>query len=339
MYFEVKNENPQELRVYRNENVDKRPVLFTMIGLPGSGKSIYAENLVVKRNDKYFYPTIHSSDKLRRELFGNEEEQGDNNTLFSELNKRIKQDLKNGKDVVFDATNIKKKRRMGFLREMARVGCFNVAVCIMTPYEVCLANNANRQRQVPESVIKRMYLNWNPPMLNEGFDDIILHYNFGNIDVAKKYSLKNFFSGEIDACKISQENPHHSRTIGDHCIRAAINISYSCRYDYILYYAALLHDIGKPFTKSHLNYKGEETTECHYYNHECCGAYDSLFYTYNLPPSESEMIDIANLIYYHMRPMLAWKKSEKAMERDRAILGDDFFEKIIKLHEADKAAH
>ena len=339
MYFEVKNENPQELRVYRNENVDKRPVLFTMIGLPGSGKSTIADNLVVERNTgEYSRPVIHSSDSLRKELFGKEGTQGDNGMIFSELHKRMKQDLKDGKDVVFDATNVNKKFRINFIRELKNIDCFNVAVCVMTPYELCLKNNVSRERVVPENVIRSMYLKWCPPSKQEGFDDIVLCYSFGDIDVKTKYNLHNFFGGEINACSIEQENRHHKRTIGDHCIQAAVNIIYLCPDNYKLYLAALLHDIGKPFTKSHLNAKGEETNECHYYNHQHCGAYDSLFYTYNLSPNEDEMIHIANLIYYHMHPFLSWKQSEKALKRDRDLLGEDFFNEVMLLHRADRTA-
>ena len=338
MYFEVKNENPQELRVYRNENVDKRPVLFTMIGLPGSGKSTIAETLIVDRNGEHFHPVIHSSDNLRKELFGEEETQGDNNEIFSELHKRIKRDLIDGKDVVFDATNVNKKFRIQFLNDLKKVDCFNVAICVMTPYELCLKNNASRERVVPENVIRSMYLKWCPPAKQEGFDDIVLCYSFGDIDAKTKYDLHNFFGGEINACDIKQENRHHKRTIGDHCIQAAVNIIYSSPNNYNLYLAALLHDIGKPFTKSHFNAKREETKECHYYNHQHCGAYDSLFYTYNLSPDEDEMIYIANLIYYHMHPFLAWKQSEKALRRDRNLMGDDFIFEVIQLHRADRDA-
>lgn len=78
-----------------------------MIGLPASGKSYKAETL-----SKLYNAHIHSSDKLRLELFGDENIQDKNNELFAELHRRIKKDLSVGKSVIYDATNISYKRRM-----------------------------------------------------------------------------------------------------------------------------------------------------------------------------------------------------------------------------------
>lgn len=57
-----------------------------LVGLPGSGKSYIAQELMEK--DKNIQ--LFSSDKLREELWGDESIQGDNNKLFAELHNRIK---------------------------------------------------------------------------------------------------------------------------------------------------------------------------------------------------------------------------------------------------------
>lgn len=103
--------------------------------------------------------------------------------------------------------------------------------------------------------------------------------------------------------------------------------------------AALLHDIGKPFTKSHLNFRGEIDTECHYYNHQNCGSYDALFYLDALGVPDNEKIHISNLIYYHMHPFTTWKQSEKARQRDIKQIGETFYNEVMLLNEADLAAH
>ena len=36
-------------------------------------------------------------------------------------------------------------------------------------------------------------------------------------------------------------------------------------------WATLLHDISKPFTKSFTNFKGEPTSDAHYFNHQKVG--------------------------------------------------------------------
>ena len=40
-----------------------------------------------------------------------------------------------------------------------------------------------------------------------------------------------------------------------------------------------------------------------------------------------------------MRPHTAWKQSEKARERDRTLIGEEMYQDIMHLHEADLAAH
>lgn len=338
-------------RVYNGGNINKIPVLFMMVGIVGSGKTSFAESLCIEKGQEgkivKTKPIIHSSDSLRKELYGDENVQSDNNKLFNELHRRIKADLLNGNDVVYDATNINKRRRADFLRQLNDIECKKVCVCVLTPYDLCLEQNRNRGRVVPEEVIKRMYLNFQPPALHEGFDNIILHYNYNGSDKLKKrYTIKNFLFGDVCAISINQENSHHTLTIGNHCVETARYIHYYMKrqmpfrpYSEALYIAALIHDNGKPFTKSRLNAKGEVDTECHYYQHHCCGAYDSFFYTDNIPTLKtSDKIYIANLIYFHMKPFTSWKQSEKAAKRDREMIGEDMYADIMKLHEADKAA-
>lgn len=332
------NANPPIRSVYECENANKIPILFMMEGLAGSGKSFIAETLVTKRNGEFVKPIIHSSDALRAELYGDENNQEHNGDLFNELHRRIKEDLRNGKDVIYDATNISKKRRRAFLQELTHIECHKVCVCVLTPYEVVLQQNSSRERKVPEDAIKRMYLSWSPPAMDEGFDNIVLAYNYGDID-KNKFTLDNFFYGEINANSIDQENSHHSSTIGGHCLEAARYVKEHYPNNFALRTAALLHDIGKVFTKSHLNSRGEVDTECHYYNHQNCGSYDSFFYMDVLHIPHAERLHIANLIYYHMMPFTSWTQSKSVERRVKIQVGEELYDEIMKLNEADLAAH
>lgn len=114
------------------------PLMIMLAGLPGSGKSTVAESIRTSGDNEKYKPVIHSSDGLRKELFGDEATQGDNNKLFTELHKRIKADLIAGKDVIYDATNISKKLRRQFLNELRNISCTPICLCVMTSYETCL---------------------------------------------------------------------------------------------------------------------------------------------------------------------------------------------------------
>lgn len=311
--------------------------MIMLIGLPGSGKSTIAKTIYISSDKELHKPVIHSSDGLRKELFGDEATQGDNNKLFSELHKRIKQDLIDGKDVIYDATNIKGKFRKQFSSELKNISCTPICLCIMTLYETCLKNNEKRERKVPVEVIRRMQLNWQPPYYGEGFKEI--KYIFSNLDneYINKFTISNFFN---IANKFDQENSHHTLTLGEHCTKAATYIQKHYSDNYSLLIATMLHDNGKLYTKTRTNAKGVKDGNCHYYQHHSYGSYECLFYLYFAKQfTEQEMTYISNLIYYHMHPYCQWKQSEKALNKDKSILGNKLFNDIMLLHAADLYAH
>lgn len=292
-----------------------KPKLYMLIGLPASGKSTYAKTLD---------GVIFSSDALRAELWGDEATQGDNQVLFAELHKRIKECLRSGQNAIYDATNINYKKRMAFLQELKHIDCEKICIFIAVPYEECLKRNKQRDRVVPEYVIERMYKSFNAPYWYEGWDDIRVVNEFANT-----LSPAHFIN---DTKFFNQDNHHHKLTLGDHCASAYLNID--DKNDYDLQFATLIHDTGKVFTKDFHNKHGEETEEAHYYNHQYVGAYNSLFYKHIC-----DHLYVAQLIQWHMHPYVQWKDSEKATERDKKLLGENLFNDIMILHEADVKAH
>lgn len=300
-----------------------------MVGLPASGKSTYAQYISKTEN-----AVIHSSDSLREELFEDVNENSRNDELFKELHSRIKKDLSEGLNVIYDATNISYKRRKAFLDELKKIDCEKICYLMATPYEKCLEQNQKRDRIVPEHIIKRMYLNFDVPAGFEGWDHIHIIYNDDknerNIsDLLNKLSL------------INQDNPHHTLTIGKHCRVCARNVCKIFKEKMIfneeLIYAAWLHDIGKEFTKQFKNYKGEDTDIAHYYHHENVSAYNALFY---LRGDEFTFYDfvlnVCQLIRWHMKPFFI--QTEKAKNKFINLVGREFYDKLMILHEADVRA-
>ncbi len=266
-------------------------------------------------------------------------DQSKNTEVFEILHRRIKDDLRAGKNVVYDATNLSRKRRVVFLNEIRNILCEKVCVLFTTPYEMCLARNFARDRQVPKSVIARMIKNFETPWFSEGWDDIQI--------VWSDYKGLPGFEFDIyeDILKwrnISHDNHHHTKSIGDHMIKAYNH--YICNYDVIedhLRWAILMHDCGKPDVKAFFNSKGEPCSEAHYYEHHHVSAMLSLFYLRELCPhwTDKDILYTSLLIDLHMRPHLAWKQSDNAKEKDRRLFGDDIIRDIEILHECDLAAH
>lgn len=323
------------------------PCLIMMIGISGSGKSTVAKSInaeffkeLYRKNDMVLnnVPVVHSSDELRKELYGDDEDQSHNTELFIELHKRIKKDLYSYKDVVYDATNINKKLRVDFLKnQLKNVPCKKIAVCVMTQIGVCYGRNAVRSRHVPDHAMRRMYLNWQPPHYHEGFDEIFFVFDETTIytSLDALYDAMNNFN---------QENSHHALTLGEHCEMASRYCAEQRPQDTTLYVASKLHDIGKLFTKTRINSRGIEDGDCHYYQHHCVGAYEAVFAMHRLlscptHPNYKSAIDILNLIYYHMHPFMSWADSERSMKKDRELIGEKMFDQISILHEADLIAH
>lgn len=300
------------------------PTFVMMVGLPGSGKSTYAKELAEK-----IKAVICSSDVIRKELCGDENLQDNNEEVFKLLHSRIKEYLRKGISVIYDATNINSKRRRAFLSELRNILCVKKCVIMAVSLEECCKRNEQRNRVVPHDVIMRMYKNWNTPYWFEGWDEITLKFK-DDFDIGNVIGV--WLNNHDD---YKQDNPHHSMSLGKHCRLVGDTFIGNS----LLECASYLHDCGKPFTKSFVSSKGEETNIAHYYHHHCVGAYDSLFYLY---PNGVNKLDVSILINLHMMPYF-WEKDKeygyKTREKYRKLWGNTLFDNVMKLHMADKVAH
>lgn len=299
-----------------------RPIFYMMIGLPGSGKSTEAKRLV-----KHYNANIHSSDAIREELTGDINNQDINDLVFKTLHNRIKEDLRNGKNSIYDATNISYKRRMAFLQELQNIPCKKICVLMATPYGECIKNNTNRDRVVPEEVVKRMYYNFQAPHYFEGWDDIkICHkntfdkpsFNRGAYESMLRYYMKGF----------NQNNPHHIHNLYDHS--KAVSFQYDI--DDIKRVAAILHDCRKKEVETK-----DEHGISHYYNHANVSAYYVLTHP-NIANVDNykDFIDVLFYITYHM---LAHNiQSNKTIKKYEKIFGNELCHSLMEFAEKDSIA-
>lgn len=286
-----------------------RPKCIILVGIPGSGKTTYAKEYARIHDN-----TVHlSSDLIRSELYGDESIQGDPAKVFNIMQKRAVEALKGGKSVLYDATNMTRKDRAGIISACPRHAQVEAHV-IWAPIEVCVERDANRDRTVGRTVIDKMLKRFQAPYFDEGFDYIrvIRPDGFDELTYVQKC---------MNDMKIPHDNPHHTLSVYDHCIEARNQIEDTLSD---LYYAAMIHDVGKPYVKSFTDSKGNPCETAHYYQHQCVGAWLS----YGFPIATRE---VAWLISTHMDPFMNTKYYRS--------LPDYLKRDIDVLHEADLNAH
>lgn len=308
--------------------------LYMMIGLPGSGKSYHASTMEA---------SVVSSDAIRAELFGDVNDQDHNNEVFNEVHRRIDNYLKQGVDTVYDATNLSRKRRRAFLKTLPK-DTETYAIVMCTEYDLCLKNNRNWDRFVPEEVIKRMYKHITIPTyaIDEGFDHISYFRHPDNNVTDIDYFTK--------CVGFDQDNPNHTLTLAEHMEKAynivhekAEKSNLDLHMRSLLYKATLFHDIGKPVCKTYKKFSGVIDTHAHYYNHAEVGAYMMLC-ARELIPARSlvrnnaqfvDRITVATLIQNHMRFFDNNFEIDEFVSKTSPETG----EMLMMLHEADVAAH
>lgn len=128
-----------------------------------------------------------------------------------------------------------------------------------------------------------------------------------------------------------QPEKYHQYDVYGHCVRAAAYMS-NCyaQGDVGLTITALLHDIGKPFTRS----VGSDGTP-HYYEHEIVGA-DMARDILQRLKYPNEIIDrAARLIRNHMRPFNPGKDIDMWARKLIHRMGESGAQDVLTLHQCD----
>ena len=156
------------------ENTDpqsRRPVLYVMVGPPGSGKTSYIR--------KYLPEALRISlDDLRLMLSGRPFDFRYERIVAEVGEELMRVSLSRlrewRRDCVYDATNVTREVRLRSLAIAQEFDLPAVAIFADTPIEIALARNRRRRRKVPEDVIERFYRQLQPPSLDEGFEEVVV---------------------------------------------------------------------------------------------------------------------------------------------------------------------
>lgn len=148
--------------------------LFVLIGLPGAGKSTFAQ-VVRKRNKKIKYI---SSDELRKEF---SEFKDNHDKIFDIMNKRTIDMLREKNSVIYDSTNLERRYRINLFNQIQISSLKNLKVEAVFIHkslnEVIEQSNKRKNRDdVNEKLIRDMYKTMQIPSINTDCHEIIIPY-------------------------------------------------------------------------------------------------------------------------------------------------------------------
>lgn len=291
-------------------------------GIAGSGKSHIATTLVNQMGAVYV-----SSDKIREKWYGDAAIQGDSSAVFTEVRVQVRAALRNNKPVVYDATNLTRRRRIHFIRNDVRG--FPVTAHVACPsVSVCLERNKNRARRVKEEVIKQMYKRFELPFKEEGFADVH-YYTDHHSQMKEKEELEKllkttwshqelvdsfqFLEGFASIIDLPHDTHRHHFSVSRHTFHTLLEVRkvYDGNPPPELLWTSVLHDLGKGETKSFLRFNGEERKYAGYEGHENVGAYLAIRNLYLAGYEDDFARSVAKLIQFHHLHQGSSKKSRK----------------------------
>jgi predicted kinase len=336
-----------------------------LVGIPGSGKSTKAKEIL----DENQNTVLISSDAIREEL-GDVNDQSKNDKVFELYYKRAEESLKEGKDVILDATNTTVKSRRIAVERLKKHVTTIEAHYFNVDYWTSWGRNCKRDRFVPEHVIERMYKSLQIPTYAEGFDQIVFHNEkekmdenkivtysrSGMIFISSLKELEDFISlnqkyerimGEQkyfahdlhDIWELPQDNSFHSFSVSRHTYHVWKYIleNYNGEDKIAMLWSGLFHDVGKAFCKNFKKYEdGTVSRYANFIGHENVSA--QLAATRLSQYYDTEFVlKVVEIIQYHMRLMQVGD-SEKSINKLQKFVGVELMNKLEFFYEADTSA-
>ena len=146
--------------------------LYITVGLPGSGKSTYVKNFIKDKEIEYL-----SSDSLRAVYGKSEEDQTVTPLVFGHIKRKVDEFLKDGKNVLVDATSVNRKERSDYIKTAKKYGAKIVVIVFKMDRQGLIERNKKRGeqggREVPTFVIDKMLNKFEEPSYDEGIDVMI----------------------------------------------------------------------------------------------------------------------------------------------------------------------
>lgn len=162
--------------------------LVLLVGAAGSGKSTLAARLFAAEE-------VLSSDAYRDAVSGDPSDQSATEEAFARLHADLDHRLATGRLSVVDATNVQGWARRSLLAVAAARGRPAIAVVLVLPIEVSLAQNAARTTgRVPAGVVRRHDRDLRaslPHLVEEGYATVVVLTEAGQVEALRIRRQRN----------------------------------------------------------------------------------------------------------------------------------------------------
>ena len=160
--------------------MNKKPHVFLMVGVPGSGKSTYIQNVLVNQYpDAAIISTDYFVEKFARRYKLTYNDVFDNciNRATLLMYARLGRAVSNHRDLIWDQTNLSVKARKSKIKSLTNY--HKIAVVFETPNhdELHYRLNSRPDKTIPPHILESMIKQFQIPSLDEGFDSIIFVNN------------------------------------------------------------------------------------------------------------------------------------------------------------------
>ena len=160
--------------------------LYMLMGIPGSGKSTYAKNILIPHHKD----AVYIASDVVRDLHPDIKE----DNIWDVIYDMLSSSLKEGKDVIYDATNFNRFYRDKNKEELKKRNVTNfelVGYFFTTDRDVCIErvkirNHLPTERFLPTDVIASYQDRLEFPTYDEGFKEI---HVIDNTKENKKYKV------------------------------------------------------------------------------------------------------------------------------------------------------
>ncbi|MBP3707124.1 MAG: ATP-binding protein [Clostridia bacterium] len=167
----------------------RKQKLILLVGLPASGKSVYAkeylrthDNTVVVSTDR-----IHSDIKELGIQIKSAED------IFREIKHRVRKSLLFGKNVIVNATNLKIEYRESFIK-MARKVNKDISIeahVIVADFDDCVERDAKREKSLGIDFLKKQMGTFQIPVMEEGYSAIEYYYTSSEDNNLEDINIKD----------------------------------------------------------------------------------------------------------------------------------------------------